>query len=60
GTTKYIYQVDEVLIVEAVGSEYLLYNRGDERLTLTTCHPKYSDRQRLVVSGKIIKREQSN
>jgi len=60
GTTKYVYQVDEVVIVEAVGSEYLLFNRGDERITLTTCHPKYSDRQRLVVSGKIIKTEQSN
>ena len=42
---------DECFFVDAVSGSYVLYNRGDDRITLTTCHPKYSARQRLVVSG---------
>ena len=60
GVNKYHYEVDEVTIVEAVGGEYVLYNRGDDRLTLTTCHPKYSAKQRLIVTGILTKIETVN
>lgn len=29
----------------------VISDRGDNRLTLTSCHPRYSDRQRLVVTA---------
>ena len=60
GSNKYHYKVDEVEIVDAVTGNYVLYNRGDDRITLTTCHPKYSSRQRLVVSGLLYKIESGN
>ena len=60
GSNKYHYIVDEVEIVDAVSGNYVLYNRGDDRITLTTCHPKYSARQRLVVSGILHRIESGN
>ena len=60
GSNKYHYTVDEIEIVDAVSGSYVLYNRGDDRITLTTCHPKYSARQRLVVSGLLYKIESGN
>ena len=57
---KYHYSVDEVTVVEAIGGEYVLYNRGDDRLTLTTCHPRYSAKQRLVVTGILTRIESVN
>jgi LPXTG-site transpeptidase (sortase) family protein len=51
------YQVDSIDVVEAVGGEYVLFDRGDDRLTLTTCHPKYSAKERLIVSGILTKIE---
>jgi len=53
----YHYQVDSIDVVEAVGGEYVLFDRGDDRLTLTTCHPKYSAKERLIVSGILTKIE---
>ena len=57
GPNKYTYIVDQIHIVPARGGEYLLYNNGVDRLTLTTCHPKYSGKERLVVSGVLKKIE---
>ncbi|MFB5598198.1 MAG: sortase, partial [Nitrosopumilaceae archaeon] len=51
------YQVDSIDVVAAVGGEYVLFDRGDDRLTLTTCHPKYSAKERLIVSGILTKIE---
>jgi len=48
---KYIYIVDQTHIVDRDSGDYVLYNQGDTRITLTTCHPKYSAKQRLIVSG---------
>ena len=59
GSNKYLYIVDEILIVSP-NDDYVLYNRGQDRITLTTCHPKYSARQRLVVSGILSKIESVN
>ena len=53
----FYYQVDSIDVVEAVGGEYVLFDRGDDRLTLTTCHPKYSAKERLIVSGILTKIE---
>ncbi len=33
---------------------YVLDDYGDNRLTLTACHPKYSARQRIVVQAKLV------
>ncbi len=60
GGNKYHYEIDEKLIVDANEGEYVLYNRGDDRITLTTCHPKYSARQRLVITGILFKIESGN
>ena len=33
---------------------YVLDNFGDNRLTLTACHPKYSARQRIIVAAELV------
>jgi LPXTG-site transpeptidase (sortase) family protein len=60
GTETFKYIIDEILIVDPDQGERYLYNRGDERITLTTCHPKFSDKLRLIVTGSLEKREQVN
>lgn len=60
GADKYKYIIDEILIVDPDEGERYLYNRGDERITLTTCHPKFSDKLRLIVTGTLEKKEQVN
>jgi len=60
GGDKYKYIIDEILIVDPNQGERYLYNRGDERITLTTCHPKFSDKLRLIVTGSLEKKEQVN
>jgi LPXTG-site transpeptidase (sortase) family protein len=47
------YEVTEVKIVKP-SAVSVLTNVGDNRLTLTTCHPRYSDSQRLVVTAKLL------
>ena len=59
GANRYRYIVDQIHVVPARGGEYLLYNSGVDRLTLTTCHPRYSGKERLVVSGILRKIESS-
>ena len=60
GKDKFKYIIDEILIVDPDQGERYLYNRGDERITLTTCHPKFSDKLRLIVTGSLEKKEQVN
>ena len=57
GSKTYHYNVDSIDVVDAIGGEYVLFDRGDDRLTLTTCHPKYSAKERLIVSGILTKIE---
>ncbi|MET0728699.1 MAG: class E sortase [Acidimicrobiales bacterium] len=45
---EFTYLVSEQLIVSPTQVE-VLEDRGDNRLTLTACHPKYSARQRIIV-----------
>ena len=49
---KFRYLVTEQLIVSPSQVE-VLEDKGDNRLTLTACHPKYSARQRIVVVGEL-------
>ena len=60
GLNKYHYIVDDIEVVDANTGDYVLFNRGDDRLTLTTCHPRYSARERLVVSGILTRIESGN
>lgn len=46
------YIVQEQLIVAPTAVD-VLEDKGDNRLTLTACHPKYSARQRIVVVAKL-------
>jgi sortase A len=47
------YEVRETLIV-APDQVEVLDDYGDDRLTLTACHPKYSARQRIVVVAALV------
>jgi sortase A len=49
---RFRYVVEEQLIVSPSQVE-VLEDKGDDRLTLTACHPKYSARQRIVVVAKL-------
>ena len=55
-TNQYKYQVIDVKIVSPEDN-YVLKNSGDDRITLTTCHPKFSAKQRLIVIGQLEKVE---
>ena len=46
------YEVDHLRIVDPSES-WVLDDAGDDRLTLTTCHPKFSAAQRLIVVAKL-------
>ena len=47
------YDVTESVIVSPEASE-VLDDTDDSRLTLTTCHPKYSAAQRLIIVAKLV------
>jgi len=49
---EFTYVVKEQLIVSPTQVE-VLEDKGDNRLTLTACHPKYSARQRIVVVAEL-------
>ena len=55
-TNQYKYQIIDIKIVSPEDN-YVLENYGDDRITLTTCHPKFSAKQRLVVIGQLEKVE---
>jgi len=50
---SFTYEVREQLIVSPDQVE-VLDDFGDDRLTLTACHPKYSARQRIVVVAALV------
>ncbi len=50
---RFIYQVIGQEIVSPTAIE-VVDDKGDDRLTLTSCHPKYSARQRIIVSAVLI------
>ncbi len=54
---EFTYEVSEQLIVSPSQVE-VLADAGDNRLTLTACHPKYSARERIVVVAMLAEEEQ--
>jgi sortase A len=53
---EFRYVVSEQQIVAPTQVE-VLEDKGDDRLTLTACHPKYSARQRIVVVAQLAPEE---
>jgi sortase A len=53
---EFRYLVTEQLIVPPTQVE-VLDDKGDDRLTLTACHPKFSARQRIVVVAQLAPEE---
>ena len=47
------YRVTDVSIIDPEQSE-VLDDKGDNRLTLVACHPKYSARQRIIVTAQLV------
>ena len=47
------YEVAETQVVSP-GDVEVVEDQGDDRLTLVSCHPKYSARQRIVVSALLV------
>jgi sortase A len=47
------YEVVEQQIVSP-SDVHVVEDQGDDRLTLTSCHPKYSARQRIVVTAALV------
>ena len=50
---SFVYRVTESVIVSP-RDVYVLDPSEDNRLTLTTCHPRYSARERLVVTAELL------
>ncbi len=50
---RFTYRVTEQNIVSPADIE-VIDDQGDDRLTLTSCHPKYSARQRIIVSALLV------
>lgn len=48
----FVYEVTETIIVKPNQVE-ILEDKGDNRVTLIACHPKYSARERIIVIGKL-------
>jgi LPXTG-site transpeptidase (sortase) family protein len=53
-TTFYRYEVYEKLYVKPSSNDVLLPQGELDTLTLTTCHPQYSAKQRLVIHAKLV------
>ena len=53
GTFK--YEVSEAPFAVNPSQNDVLFDKGDNRLTFTTCHPKYSASKRLIVVAKLAK-----
>lgn len=51
---RFRYEVAEQLIVDPSQVEVLLPIPGRNTLTLTSCHPKYSARQRIIVRADLV------
>lgn len=51
GTFRYEVSGTEIVLPSQVE---VIDDKGDDRLTLTSCHPKYSARQRIIVSALLV------
>ena len=51
---RFRYDVTETLIVDPEEGAYVLNPTEDDRLTLTTCHPRFSAAERLIVVARLM------
>ncbi|MDT9165830.1 sortase, partial [Escherichia coli] len=51
GRVRYRYRVREQKIVDPIAGFNVVEQHGKDELTLTTCHPRFSATQRLIVSA---------
>ena len=49
----FVYEATDTLIVKPSQVE-ILEDKGDNRVTLIACHPKYSAKERIIVVGKLV------
>lgn len=49
----FVYEVDRVYVVPEAGSGIALEQTEEPTLVLTTCNPKYSSRERLIVTATL-------
>ena len=54
GAGRFRYAVSESVIVDPVDGAYVLDPTEDDRLTLTTCNPRFSAAERLIVVAKLM------
>ncbi len=54
GRVRYRYKVREQKIVDPIGGFAVVEQHGRDEVTLTTCHPRFSAAQRLIVHGDYV------
>lgn len=52
---SFVYVVDRNYVVPEAGSGVVLEQTEVPTLVLTTCHPKYSSRERLIVTARLVR-----
>jgi sortase A len=50
----YVYEVDRNFVLPETGSGVVLEQTRRPSLVLTTCHPRYSSRERLIVTASLV------
>ena len=51
---KFVYEVDTAPFIVKPEQVEVLDDKGDNRITLTACHPKYSLKERIIVTGVLV------
>jgi sortase A len=51
---RFVYEVDDAFVVAEAGSGTVLEQTRRPTLVLTTCHPRYSSRERLIVTASML------
>lgn len=51
---EFVYEVDAAPFIVKPRQVEVLDDKGDNRITLTACHPKYSLRERIIVTGVLV------
>jgi sortase A len=49
----FVYEATDTIIVKPSQTE-ILEDKGDNRITLIACHPKYSAKERIILVGKLV------
>ena len=57
GEYEYIYEVDEIEVINPDNLDVLKQPMNEKRLTLLTCHPIHVGNKRLLIKAKLIEKE---